>query len=39
MAKQIVYNEDARRRLQDCVNKLAVAVRGTLGPEGGAVLL
>ena len=39
MAKEILYNEDARRRLQAGVNKLADAVRVTLGPKGKNVLL
>ncbi|TPW19148.1 MAG: chaperonin GroEL, partial [Elusimicrobia bacterium] len=39
MAKQIVYDVDARKKLQDGVNKLADAVRGTLGPRGRAVIL
>src|SRR5262249_43372915 len=32
--KQIVYNEDARHALMSGVNKLADAVKGTLGPKG-----
>jgi len=39
MAKEILYNEEARRRLQAGVNKLADAVRVTLGPKGKNVLL
>ncbi|MEX2145237.1 MAG: chaperonin GroEL [Candidatus Spechtbacterales bacterium] len=39
MAKQILYNEDARKKLQEGVNKLADAVRVTLGPKGRNVLL
>src|SRR5271170_7787471 len=39
MAKQIVFNEDARKKLQDGVNKLGNAVRVTLGPKGRAVVL
>jgi len=39
MAKEILYSEDARRRLQAGVNKLADAVRVTLGPKGKNVLL
>ncbi len=36
MAKQIVFDEVARKKLQDGVNKLSDAVRGTLGPRGRA---
>jgi len=39
MAKQILFNEDARKRLQSGVNKLADAVRVTLGPKGRNVLV
>ncbi|MBI3288903.1 MAG: chaperonin GroEL [Elusimicrobia bacterium] len=39
MAKQIVFDVDARKKLQDGVNKLADAVRVTLGPRGRAVVL
>lgn len=39
MSKQILYNEEARKKLQDGVNKLASAVRVTLGPKGKNVLL
>ena len=39
MAKQILFNEDARRKLQAGVNKLADAVRVTLGPKGKNVLV
>jgi chaperonin GroEL len=39
MAKQIIFNEDARKKLQDGINKLGDAVRGTLGPRGRAVIL
>ena len=39
MAKQIVYGEDARRRLIEGVNQLANAVRVTLGPKGRNVVL
>ena len=39
MAKQILFNEDARRKLQAGVNKLADAVRVTLGPKGKNVLI
>ena len=37
--KQIVYSEEARRKLLDGVNKLANAVKVTLGPKGRNVVL
>jgi chaperonin GroEL len=39
MAKILVYNEDARRYLETGVNKLADAVKVTLGPKGRNVVL
>ncbi len=39
MAKVILYNEEARKKLQSGVNKLADAVRVTLGPKGKNVIL
>ncbi|HAH05308.1 MAG TPA: chaperonin GroEL [Elusimicrobia bacterium] len=39
MAKQIVYSEEARARLRAGVDKLANAVKTTLGPKGRAVVL
>src|SRR2546430_5119419 len=39
MPKKLSYNEDARRRLEAGVNKLANAVRVTLGPRGRNVVL
>ena len=39
MAKQLVFSEDARRRLQRGVDKLANAVATTLGPKGRNVAL
>jgi chaperonin GroEL len=39
MAKQLEFNEEARRRLQIGVNKLANAVRATLGPRGRNVVI
>ena len=39
MAKQIAFNEDARRRLKVGVDTLANAVRTTLGPKGRNVAL
>ncbi len=37
--KQIVYSEEARRKLLEGVNKLANAVKVTLGPKGRNVVL
>jgi chaperonin GroEL len=39
MAKQIIYGEEARRALQRGVDKLANAVKVTLGPKGRNVVL
>ena len=39
MAKDIVYGEDARRKLQAGVDKLADTVKITLGPKGRNVLI
>src|ERR1700694_2023731 len=39
MAKQLVFAEDARRRLKAGVDTLANAVRTTLGPKGRNVAL
>ena len=39
MAKQITYHEDARQGLMRGVNRLATAVRITLGPKGRNVVL
>lgn len=39
MAKQIKYGEDARRALEEGVNKLADTVKITLGPKGRNVVL
>jgi chaperonin GroEL len=39
MAKQIVYSEDARAALLRGVNKLASAVKVTLGPKGRNVVI
>ena len=39
MAKQIVYDEDARQAILRGVNSLATAVRVTLGPKGRNVVL
>lgn len=39
MAKQIIYAEEARKKLKDGVDKLAQAVTTTLGPKGRHVAL
>lgn len=39
MAKQIIFNEEARSAIKKGVNKLADAVTMTLGPRGRAALL
>ena len=39
MAKEIIFNEDARRKLKAGVDKLADAVRVTLGPRGRNVVI
>ena len=39
MAKELVYGEDARRKLQAGVDKLANTVKITLGPKGRNVLI
>jgi chaperonin GroEL (HSP60 family) len=39
MAKQLLFKEEARRRLQAGVDKLADAVSTTLGPKGRNVVL
>src|SRR3982074_618510 len=39
MPKQIAYSENARRSLEAGMNKLADAVRVTLGPKGRNVVL
>ncbi|MDI6717767.1 MAG: chaperonin GroEL [Patescibacteria group bacterium] len=39
MAKQILFNEEARKALKKGIDKLADAVRMTLGPRGRAVVL
>src|SRR5213593_2454531 len=38
-AKQLLFDEDARRRLKDGVDALADAVKVTLGPRGRNVIL
>lgn len=39
MAKQLIYNEEARRKILSGVEQLARAVRVTLGPKGRNVVL
>ena len=39
MATQIVYAEEARKKLKDGVDKVADAVKVTLGPKGRNVVL
>jgi chaperonin GroEL len=39
MAKEILYGEDARKKLETGVNKLADTVKVTLGPKGRNVIL
>ena len=39
MAKQIIYGEEARKKLQSGVDQLTEAVKTTLGPKGRNVAL
>ena len=39
MAKQLVFDEEARRKIKTGVGKLAKAVKVTLGPTGRHVIL
>ena len=39
MAKELLYNEEARRALERGVNKLADTVKITMGPKGRNVVL
>ena len=39
MAKQLLYREEARRALERGVEKLAAAVKVTMGPKGRNVVL
>lgn len=39
MAKEIMYNEEARKKIEKGVNKLADTVKITLGPKGRNVIL
>jgi chaperonin GroEL len=39
MAKELLFNQDARAKLELGINKLAEAVKATLGPKGCNVVL
>jgi len=39
MAKQIIFSDDARKKMKDGVDKLANATKCTLGPKGRSVVL
>ena len=39
MAKQIIFADDARKKMKDGVDKLASATKVTLGPKGRSVVL
>lgn len=39
MAKQVIFSEDARKRVKAGIDKIANAVRVTMGPKGRNVLL
>jgi chaperonin GroEL (HSP60 family) len=39
MAKQLMFNEEARRKLLSGVEQISKAVKVTLGPKGRNVLL
>ena len=39
MAKQILFSDDARKKMKDGVDKLANATKVTLGPKGRSVVL
>ena len=39
MSKEILYGQDARKALEDGINKLADTVKITLGPKGRNVVL
>lgn len=39
MSKQLLFNEDARRKIQEGINVVANAVKVTLGPKGRNVVL
>ena len=39
MAKQLIYNDEARKAMKSGVDKLVNAVKVTLGPKGRYVVL
>lgn len=39
MAKQLVFNEDARKKMLSGVEQISKAVKVTLGPKGRLVML
>ena len=39
MAKQLTYGDDARKKMKNGVDKIAQAVKTTLGPKGRNVAL
>ena len=39
MAKEIIFNEEARSKMKDGVDQLANTVKVTLGPKGRNVVL
>ena len=39
MAKQVIYGEEARKALQNGIDKLANTVKITLGPKGRNVVI
>ena len=39
MNKELLFNEDARRKIQEGINVVANAVKVTLGPKGRNVIL
>ena len=39
MAKQIMYGDDARAKMKSGIEKVANAVKVTLGPKGRSVVL
>src|SRR6185369_9557105 len=39
MAKQIIFNDEARKRLKSGIDQVADAVRITIGPKGRNVIL
>ena len=39
MAKEVKFNEEARKKMEEGINKLSNAVKVTLGPKGRNVVL